>query len=132
LDSCEFNPFQMFCQFQTYNKRYGRVMKIIWDINTVFLPVLFKIIKAWENLSSRNLFVCNNPKVSNIIFFVKIRSNFVYLCTHICKNRFINFLFSYVSKFAADICSNVVAVVFLLYYFIAYWQFFVIELFCSI
>ena len=60
LDSCEmriseswlfswiFNPFQMFCQFQTHDKRYGRVMKIIWNINTVFLPVLFKIIKARE------------------------------------------------------------------------------------
>jgi hypothetical protein len=43
LDSCEswpfscfFNPFQMFCQFQTHDKRYGRIMKRIWDINTVF------------------------------------------------------------------------------------------------
>ena len=42
-----------------------------------FLPVLFKIIKARENLSSRNLFVCNSLEVSNIIFFVKIRSNFL-------------------------------------------------------
>jgi hypothetical protein len=31
-----FNPFQMFCQFQTYDKRYGRIMKRIWDIYTVF------------------------------------------------------------------------------------------------
>jgi hypothetical protein len=42
-----------------------------------FLPVLFKTIKARENLSSRNLFVCNSLEVSNIIFFVKIRSNFL-------------------------------------------------------
>ena len=57
----------MFCQFQTHDKRYGRVIKRIWDINTVFLPVLFKIIKARENLSSRNsYFVCNSLEVSNI------------------------------------------------------------------
>jgi hypothetical protein len=72
-----FNPFQMFCQLQTYDKRYGRVMKIIWGIIQFFLPVLFRIIKARENLSSRNSFVCNSLDVSNIIFFVKIRSNFV-------------------------------------------------------
>jgi hypothetical protein len=86
LDSCElwlfswfFNPFQMFCRFKTYDKRYGRIMKRIWDITVIqfFLPVLFKIIKARENLSSRNLFVCNSLEVSNIIFFVKIRSNFL-------------------------------------------------------
>ena len=33
---------------------------------------------------------------------------------------FVNFLFSYSSKFADDICSNVVAVLFSPYYFIAY------------
>jgi hypothetical protein len=36
LFSWFFNPFQLFCQFQTYDKRYGRIMKRIWDINTVF------------------------------------------------------------------------------------------------
>jgi hypothetical protein len=36
LFSWFFNPFQTFCQFQTYHKRYGRLMKRIWDINIVF------------------------------------------------------------------------------------------------
>jgi hypothetical protein len=37
-----------------------------------FLPVLFKIIKARENLSSRNSFVCNSLEVSNIIYYINI------------------------------------------------------------
>ena len=34
--SCFFNPFQMLYQFKIHDKRYGRIMKRIWDINTVF------------------------------------------------------------------------------------------------
>jgi hypothetical protein len=48
-----------------------------WTLIQFFLSVLFKVIKARENLSSRNLFVCNSLEVSNIFFFVKIRSNFL-------------------------------------------------------
>jgi hypothetical protein len=71
LDSCESLLFHGFstlfkkvCQFQTYDKQYGRLMKKIWDINIVFLPVLFKIIIARENLSSRNSFVCNSLEIN--------------------------------------------------------------------
>jgi hypothetical protein len=75
-----FNPFQMFCQCQTYDKQYDRIMKRIWDIIIqFFLPVLFKIIKARENLSSRNSFVCNSLAVSNITFSLKLGQTYMEL-----------------------------------------------------
>ena len=69
LFSCFFNPFQMLYQFQIHDKRYGRIMKRIWDINTVFSTSFVQ----WRShggdwgervppLSSRTTFeICLNP-----------------------------------------------------------------------
>ena len=56
----------------------------------------------------------------------------LFMHIYICKNKLINFLFSFKQirrRYMYRI--NVVAVLFSLYYFIAYWQIFNIDLFCS-
>ena len=84
LDSCEswlftrfFNLFRCFVNFKHTTSDMVEERKEFGTLIQLFLPVPFKIIKVRENLSSRNSLVCNSLDVSNIIFFVKIRSNFL-------------------------------------------------------
>jgi hypothetical protein len=120
LDSCEswlfswfFNPFQKFCQFQTYDKRYGRLMKRIWDINIVFSTSFVQNYKSEGKTRLHEIHLFATASRLVMLFFssklgqisIKHTWNWVYLCTHICKNKFIDFMFSYLSKFAADISS---------------------------
>ena len=65
LFSWFFNHFQMFCQFETYDKRYGRVMKRIWDINTVFSTITGKLVFA--------KFICSLQRRGLIILFLSLK-----------------------------------------------------------
>jgi hypothetical protein len=86
-----FNPFQMFCQFQTYDKRYGRVMKRIWDINTVFFYQFCLKLQKRGKICLREIHFFATASTLVILFFslklaqisFKHTWNWVYLRTHI-------------------------------------------------